>query len=470
MKPAELADFETQARKLRYRALGVACRDLKIRALLLAHHLDDVAESMLRNIMYLGSNPATWNLRAMETKGVNIPDCWGMHGVHQSGAYHDDPPSSNKASNGILLDTSDHCHIGLEEGGVKVYRPLLVFTKARIQATCKEHGLEWVEDETNHDVTRTMRNAIRSLLKAQRLPRALSTERLNDLNKETKRKIAKLEGRGEWLFQRADILLFDLRSGALVIRLPRLDLQCDHNDLGPMAFLRRIFEMVTPNEKILIPSMDTALHYMFDQRNSDGSSREEPEVPFVEFCHGGVHVERKEMPVQSHPDATVPPELDPDYVWILTREAFRRCKHPKPICIPATDTSVLALSDSRSANPGCNWSPWKLWDGRFWIRISNNTGQNLEIRAFQKQDKNGLAKTLHKAQFKLLLRALAVAAPGHVRWTLPVIAVASEAGNVLAFPTLGNVTEGLTEGLDWEVRFKYVDFGGKELDEGRIAR
>ena len=470
MKPAELADFETQARKLRYRALGVACRDLNIRALLLAHHQDDVAELMLRNIMYLGSNPATWNLIAMMAKGVNIPECWGIHGVHQSGAYLHEPPSSSKAGNGLLLDTGSHCHIWFQEGGVKIYRPLLLFTKARIRATCKEHGLEWVEDETNHDVTRTMRNAIRSLLKAQRLPRALSTERLIELNRETRKKIATLERCGAQLFQRADILVFDVRSGALVIRLPRLHLRCDHDNLGPMAFLRRIFEMVTPNERILIPSMDTALHYMFDQSISNDSSSDEPKAPVVEFCQGGVHVERKEMPAQSHPDATVPPELDPDYVWILTREAFRRSKHPKPICILATDTSILALSDSGSTTQGCKWSPWQLWDGRFWIRVSNNTGQNLEVRAFQEQDKSRLRETLHKARFKLLLRALAVAAPGHVRWTLPVIAVASEAGKVLAFPTLGNVTDGLTEGLDWEVRFKKVDFGGKELEEGRIAR
>ena len=478
MEPAELADFETKARQLRYRALGVACRDLNIRALLLAHHSDDVAESMLRKVMYLGRHPATWSFRAMGARGVNIPECWGMHGVHQSGAYRHEPPSSSKAGSGVPLDTGSHCHIGFEEGGVKIYRPLLSFTKARILATCKEQGLEWVEDQTNHDVTRTLRNAIRSLLKAQRLPRALSTERLNDLNREMKRKMAKLEECGERLFQRADILVFDVRSGALVIRLPRLRLHCGDDIWGAMAFLRRIFEMVTPNERILISSMDTALHYMFDQNISNGSRSDESKRTFVEFCNGGVHVERKEMPAQTRLDAAVSPELDSDYVWVLTREAFRRSKHPEPICIPATDSSMSLESDRGSADHSvpdnrqsflCSWSSWKLWDDRFWIRVSNNTGQDLEIRAFQKGDRRGIGKRLDKIQYKLFLYALAVAAPGHVRWTLPVIAVTSRAGKVLAFPTLGNVTNGLTEGLDWEVRYKKVDFGGKEFAQRRIA-
>ena len=480
MKPAELADFETQARKLRYRALGVACRDLNIRALLLAHHLDDVAESMLRNVMYLGPHPVTWNLRAMEAKGVNIPDCWGMYGVHQSGDCRE-APSSSQGRNGVLLDTGSQYQVGLEDGGIKVYRPLLSFTKARIQATSEEQGLQWVEDETNHDVTRTMRNAIRSLLRAQRLPRALSTERLVDLNRETKKKIASIEDRGAELVQRADILMFDVRSGGLVIRLPQL--HCGDDDLGTMAFLRHIFEMVTPHERILIPSMDRALHCMFDQRNNNGSMSDEPKLPYFHFCLGGVHVMRKELPAQTHPGVAIPPGLDPDCVWILWREGFRRSKHPESICIPATDGSRLLPSDSGSATREdanisfpddrqsslCKWSSWKLWDGRFWIRVSNNTGQNLEIRAFQEQDKSGLRKTLHNTQYKLLRNALAVAAPGNVRWTLPVIAVASEAGKVLAFPTLGDITNSLTEGLDWEVRFKKVDFKGKKLEQGRIA-
>ena len=457
---------------------------MNIRALLLAHHLDDVAESMLRNVMYLGPHPAAWNLRAMGLKGVNIPDCWGLHGVHQSGAHLLGYPSSSKGPKHPLLDNASDCKVGLEHGGIKVYRPLLSFTKARIQATCEEQGLEWVEDETNHDVTRTMRNAIRSLLKAQRLPRALSAERLVYLNNKTKMKLEVIEKRGAELFQRADILMFDVRSGALVIRLPRLDLHCGDDDLGPMAFLRHIFGMVTPNERILISSMDTALHYMFDQRVSNGSSSLQPKVLFHTFGHGGVHVERKEMPAQPYPDVAVPSELDPDYVWILTREAIRRSRHPEPVSIPATDGSVSLQSDSGSATQEdtnrslsdkgqsslSSWSSWKLWDGRFWIRVSNNTGQNLEIRAFQRPDKTVLARTLHEAQYKLLLRALAVAAPHRVRWTLPVIAVASESAKVLAFPTLGNATNSLTEGLDWEVRFKKVDFGGKELEEGRIAR
>lgn len=57
-----------------------------------------------------------------------------------------------------------------------------------------------------------------------------------------------------------------------------------------------------------------------------------------------------------------------------------------------------------------------------------------------------------------------MAAPGKVRWTLPVLARADD-GVVLAVPTLGAwVAEAAVVGkLVWEVRFRKVDLGaGRE--------
>lgn len=81
--PTQLRNFETQARMLRYRALGIACRDRSIRSLLLAHHMDDQAESALMRIAQLSYRSRS--VRPMAESVVNLPETWGIHGVHESG-------------------------------------------------------------------------------------------------------------------------------------------------------------------------------------------------------------------------------------------------------------------------------------------------------------------------------------------------------------------------------------------------
>lgn len=423
----------------------------------------------------------------MKPGGSHIPECWGVHGVHRSGHYQAESSLQNESHNGIASQAGDGLparacrHIGFEDGGVKIYRPLLGFTKTRIQATSREQGLEWVEDETNHDVKRTTRNAIRSLLNAQRLPKALSMDNLRAIDEKAKTRLLSIENRAEKLFQRADFLVFDVRSGGLVVRLPRLHLGQD--DLGAMVFLKRIFEMISPKPRISVSSMDTALYHMSCKDPSTCGGSEKQEMKHLHFCSGGVFAQREEMPAQPHLDVSASAKLDPDYIWILTREAFPESKAPSTIRIPATDLTnlphsheALARNENRNGvsddqlRPFRSWSSWELWDGRFWIRVSNLTRQHLEVRAFLKQDRSFLDSKLTKTERRSLRRALEVAAPGPTRWTLPVIADLSNTGKIFAFPTLGNVIDSLAEGLDWEVRFRHVDFGTKQLEEGRTAR
>ncbi len=82
INPSELTQFESQARKLRYQALGTACREHGIGSLLLGHHADDQAETVL---MRLAQGQKASGLRGISPSG-EIPECWGMHGVHLSGA------------------------------------------------------------------------------------------------------------------------------------------------------------------------------------------------------------------------------------------------------------------------------------------------------------------------------------------------------------------------------------------------
>lgn len=465
-KPAELDSFETQARRLRYRALGQACRDHKIQMLLLAHHADDVAESMLQNILRLGDHPASWNLRAMQGKASNIPECWGMYGVCQSG----DEQNETVREDGIHNDHSSKAagiayareqeFMRCENGGVKVYRPLLSFSKAKIQVTGKKYGLDWVEDETNSDVTKTTRNAIRSLLGAQRLPKAISTNSLLTLHDNAKQRIEDIEKRGQELFHRAEILLWDIRSGRLIIRLPH---QRVVDKMGTLSFLKSLFEMVSPQQRVPISSLVRALHCMFFQK-SQSQDKGQANATF-KFATSGVLAERRERPHEGPPCGYEHLDLDPLFTWILTRAPFRRLEEPDSIIIPGLKHETSLLHNGTEASfPGTEqqakalWSAWKLWDGRFWIRVCNYAGYDLEVRAFSTEDWSSLARKLSHDEIKALRRELAAAAPGSVQYTLPVVAHTGRLKKICAFPTLHHRIGTLAQGLSWEVRYKYVDF------------
>ena len=496
--PAKLADFETQARKLRYRALGAACRDSGINALLVAHHEDDVAETMLRNILRVGHSQATWNLRAMTSGWSNIPECWGMHGVHESGFYETKGPRVEALRSDVYptdkskpLTSGDQC-LRFEGGGVKVYRPLLAFSKARLEATCRQHDLNWVEDETNHDVTRTTRNAIRSLLKAARLPKALSKSNLLALNDRAKSTLQKIEQRAETLLRQANITMLDVRSGGLVIQLPHLPL----DDLpAGLTFLKRVFEIVSPLERISTASMSIALSYMPSSGPGSIILTKERMLGLKCFSGGGVFAEPVRLPIEPASDRSISGDLPANSAWLLTRQLRPHPQNPDPSSIlkfnsispPARSSiatsqphnhrwsldSVMDQNSSQgdSAQAGGPWSPWKLWDGRFWIRISNRTGRELEVRTFCSDDWKHLKSDLPKAKYKDLCHNLSMTAPDFIRWTLPVIAINAAPRKVLAFPTLSDSPSAAVDGLEWEVRYKSVDVGFKgKLDPERIAR
>lgn len=110
---------EAAARKLRYRALGEMCRQHGANLLLTAHHLDDQAETVLLQLLR-GSGPA------------------GLSGMD----------AANSAPE--LLGNPE----------LVMARPLLRLSRAELEAHAREHGLAWVEDESNLD-PRYARNALR---------------------------------------------------------------------------------------------------------------------------------------------------------------------------------------------------------------------------------------------------------------------------------------------------------------------
>src|ERR1700693_2172654 len=88
--PASLPNFESLARKYRFRLLGRACSGLGIDSLLLGHHEDDQAETIL---MRLANGQGTRGLVGIKSP-AGIPECYGIHGVYESGGY-DNTPGGN---------------------------------------------------------------------------------------------------------------------------------------------------------------------------------------------------------------------------------------------------------------------------------------------------------------------------------------------------------------------------------------
>lgn len=107
------SNIESQARNLRYVALTEMCQAHKIQDLLLAHHLDDQAETVLIQLM----------------RGAGLPGLSAMPQVKSKELIH-------------------------------LWRPFLNMRRKDLEIYAKEHQLTWIEDPSNQDES-YRRNAIR---------------------------------------------------------------------------------------------------------------------------------------------------------------------------------------------------------------------------------------------------------------------------------------------------------------------
>ncbi len=107
------SNIESQARNLRYEALTQMCEAHKIQDLLLAHHLDDQAETVLIQLM----------------RGAGLPGLSAMPQVKSNELIH-------------------------------LWRPFLNMRRKDLESYAEEHQLTWIEDPSNQDES-YRRNAIR---------------------------------------------------------------------------------------------------------------------------------------------------------------------------------------------------------------------------------------------------------------------------------------------------------------------
>ncbi|KAF2145434.1 uncharacterized protein K452DRAFT_355894 [Aplosporella prunicola CBS 121167] len=455
-----LTNLETQARKLRFRLLGRACRDHGIESLLVAHHSDDQAETVMMRLIegYRGMG-----LRGMKPRN-EIPECFGVHGVHQSHAEW--------LTNENPLHPEEQHAVAIERLGIQVLRPLLPFNKERLTATCLASGTRWVEDETNKDPTLTARNALRHIFHNHRVPTAISKPALLQLAQRVTDKVHRREAEVNDLLSKLDGVL-DIRSGELAIRYPRVfwppaERQSPFKPESPFKrdffneeegkiiaamLLRRLTNLVTPRETLDLSQLKTAVRYLFPRLYIDDDTLDPTEETPHSFTAGGALFELLQAPG----------DYFPYYTWNLSRAPYPRDEFPTLRVPPLPgfrDEDDIGFEQS---HPNTE-QPFELFDGRFWLRVYNPSNRHLIIRPFRPTDLKPFRNSL-EGLMKERFEALRVdSAKSKARFTLPAIAAPNDDGSdyVIAMPTFGvkiNSGEAASEweDLKWNVRYKKMD-------------
>ena len=479
VSPLDLPDFETQARRLRYQSLGTACRETSIEWLLLAHHNDDQAETVL---MRLASGQKGPGLRGMLAHAP-IPECWGMHGIHMSGSRDIATSRLSKLEKKgrraqQLRDALDEPDI-FEGGGVFILRPLLNFSKDRLIETCRARALPWEEDKTNEDTWRTPRNSVRALLRSDKLPQALLKDSMLQLSKQVYDNFDYKNNIVRNILRRCELLLFDVRCGGLVVRFPSRMTKAEKSTsavhlvyrrkvrLTTILFLENLVSSVTPQEKISLKSLGQAMVSIFPDLEYRGNMCRETLQPST-FTTSGVQFQRLYYPLAASRSELDPAsvglwdDLDPFFVWSLTRQP--NPESPSSFIVQPSPTLDFSVAGNSSS-----WSSWQLWDGRYWIRLLNRSHLPLIVRSFQASDLQHLRSTLSRQRYEEFHQFLHLTVPGKVRWTLLAVAeIENETlpmGRLIALPTLGRAgtfdtrDTSDTNHVKWQIRYKRVHLG-----------
>jgi hypothetical protein len=404
--------------------------------MLLAHHEDDQVETLM---MRLINGHRMTGLMGIQSSS-EIPECFGLHGVHESGGIDDAFGRGSTSSLSASLISSPGPLV-MEVGGVKVYRPLLQFSKERLIATCQEQRMRWFEDQTNKDPSVTLRNAVRYMYKNHNMPAALSKPALLELSRRYRAtRNAALEVANAWL--RQCTVKLETRTGVLKARFASLG-SCNLSQMevnGKFAaalLLRRVIMLVTPQEQISLASLVGAVERVFPELFW---TQDEP-PPTTAFTVAGLQFKIHDL-AKSRPDTQSLDKCE----WLISRQ-------------PYTSTTALPrLEIAASLHPSINmsWTAWKLYDGRFWMRLRNLTALPMVIRPLNERDMAGFRDSLSPKNRRILRGLLSDLATENIRWTLPALASRGldEKEKVIALPTLDVGVPGVKRLIEWEVRYK----------------
>ncbi|OQD81486.1 hypothetical protein PENANT_c027G03450 [Penicillium antarcticum] len=387
--------FETHARRLRFQALGSACQRFRIGTLLLGHHQDDNVET---TIWRLSSGARGLGLGGIP-EVARIPECHGLYGVSESGSILSMPlkpgtiPETKIRFIGRSQGTVTFPDTSLEpendkpescfsptpsyiaSGGIFLCRPLLSFPKTSLVETCRMNRVPYVSDPTNFDPTLTPRNAIRSLVSSNSLPRALQSQSILSLIRSSK---DLLEDSNELsntlLSSQCRLLEFNPGAGSAVIQFLTPSLESIDPQIASLSafqtrqiqtlVLRRITELVSPfpDSHFALRSYEPMVSRVFPDADISRSTTtttttNEGEHKKQAFTLGGVLFQ----PLTNE---------EGHNIWLLSRQPFMKGRDPvKRLYVP----------------PRGEFTPWSLWDNRYWLRFNfEPSDPALDIRAVRK--------------------------------------------------------------------------------------
>ncbi|OAL67863.1 hypothetical protein A7C99_0994 [Trichophyton rubrum] len=379
--------FETQARMLRYQILGKACVKDGVRALLLGHHQDDNVETALMRV--------SKGHRKLGLVGFDeiapIPECHGLYG---------------------------------------------------------EHKIPFVLDSTNEDRTFTIRNTVRQLLNSENLlPRALQRPSILSLVDKSREQTEKFRDLCESILKKVEILSLDTRFGTMVVKMPiiselpkqqinavqaRTPLPDGVRDVYASA-LRSLCDLISPH-----PDRWSALSQFRNPAYRAFFGIDPSGMNGTVFTVGGVLWQAINQKTASKSNSklllsdlpslqNLPGNLqlrDQDFtplsakqnnVWLLSRQPMHSGK-PQPtinfaLAIPdylATKTKhgvILQKKGQKSRRQDIGkfiyteWTDWKLWDNRYWIRIRGRTSIQQYDRSQERPGKGDKLLGKQKSKF-----------------------------------------------------------------------
>ncbi|RMY74184.1 hypothetical protein D0863_03399 [Hortaea werneckii] len=434
-----LPNLESIARRLRYQALGSACRKEGISSLLVAHHADDQAETAMLRLLgnYRGNG-----LRGIK-RSRSIPECEGIYGVHQSGE-----PRSLASLEVQGRDCVSSMLI--EDGGLNIERPLLAFTKSQLAAYCHEQGVDWFEDHTNADQTYTLRNTVRHLLNSNELPHALRKPRLHHLTDVVAARERRSEELAQSIYSESKIA-FAPRTGQASITLPETIGSSATEDASAAAILARKFlRLCSPANDIKLQELDGLVRLLRKDDELSKGVTDRCQLAGVDILCVADESQRRHLKLQR----SLPSK----------QERLRR---------------QIILFKRQSDLAG---SDWQLWDNRYWIWVGRQGDApytEIKTRFLEPEDLAMARANLDHGQRKLLNSALS-AASGTCRYSLPAIVAtgtSQSGGNghaveqIVVLPTLGwsasgwqrwqakaeNGSTSVATSNLWDVRYRHVE-------------
>jgi hypothetical protein len=328
--------------------------------------------------------------------------------------------------------------------------------------------MKWFEDHTNKDPTLTTRNAIRHMYSKYKIPRAFRKESLIEMAARIRKRNEIRTARVVGFMSECDIQAFENRTGTLTIRFPDINVLYTAKERREAEksrvaaeMLRRILMLVTPEEHVEVSSLHVAVARLFPEiHNQESAEQNDESQTATGFTISGVQFQLAQQNPeieQDLPNTENPSPKKGKPYWLLSRQPL-----PSTSARPLINIPPKTLSDE--------WSDWKLFDGRYWIRIQNLTDSPISVVLFQprywSELRHGFSTTYRRAVEKLLRQK----ARGNVRWTLPLIVMPTRKYNrgktdeAIALPTLGVAVSDVKNLVRWEVRYKKIDTMGLKID------